>query len=159
MPMTEDGVRYQDGELKLRDGRTLAWRWWAEPDGIPVLRLQGTPGCRLYRHPDPAVQRDLGVRYLLADRPGYGGSTRLPGRGVGVIAEDLAALLDHHKLDRVPVMGTSGGGPHALGVAADLPGPVSGLTIIEASFTVEACVTSKLSGLYATRYAAVQLRI
>ncbi len=79
--MTEDGVRYQDGELKLRDGRTLAWRWWGEPDGIPVLRLQGTPGCRLYRHPDPAVQRDLGVRYLLADRPGYGGSTRLPGRG------------------------------------------------------------------------------
>ncbi len=97
MPMTEDGVRYEDGELTLHDGRALAWRWWGEPGGIPVLRLQGTPGCRLYRHPDPAVQRGLGVRYLLADRPGYGGSTRLPGRGVGVIAEDLAALLDHHK--------------------------------------------------------------
>src|SRR3982074_2859360 len=84
MPMTEDGVRYQDGELRLADGRTLAWRWWGEPGATPILRLQGTPGSRLYRHPDPALQRDLGVRYLMADRPGYGGSTR-PGRGVAVI--------------------------------------------------------------------------
>lgn len=78
--VTEDGVRYEDGELELRDGRTLAWRWWGEPGGIPVLRLQGTPGSRLYRHTNPAIQRELGVRYLMADRPGYGGSTRLPGR-------------------------------------------------------------------------------
>src|SRR5260370_3717127 len=111
MPMTEDGVRYEDGELRLRDGRTLAWRWWGEPDGIPVLRLQGTPGCRLYRHPDPAVQRGLGVRYLLADRPGYGGSTRLPGRGVGVIAGDLSPLLGPPKPDRAPATGPAGRPP------------------------------------------------
>ena len=77
--MTEDGVRYKDGQLELEDGRTLAWRWWGEPGGTPILRLQGTPGSRLYRHPNPAIQRELGVRYLMADRPGYGGSTRLPG--------------------------------------------------------------------------------
>src|SRR5260370_15550276 len=93
MPMTEDGVRYEDGELRLRDGRTLAWRWWGEPDGIPVLRLQGTPGCRLYRHPDPAVQRGLGVRYLLADRPGYGGATPLPRPRDRRMAPDFAGRL------------------------------------------------------------------
>src|SRR5712664_3600000 len=156
MPMTDDGVRYEDGELKLRDGRALAWRWWGEPDGIPVLRLQGTPGCRLYRHPDPAVQRDLGVRYLLADRPGYGGSTRLPGRGVGVIAEDLAALLDYHKLDRVPVMGTSGGGPHALAVAAKHPDRINAVTVIVGSSPLEPDEVSKLVGVNAASYAAAE---
>ena len=37
---TEAGV---DGRLVLRDGRTLAYHEWGVPDGIPVLRLQGTP--------------------------------------------------------------------------------------------------------------------
>src|SRR2546426_5706596 len=113
MPMTEGGVRYEDGELKLRDGRPLAWRWWGEPDGIPILRLQGTPGCRLYRHPDPAVQRDLGVRYLLADRPGYGGPTPPAGRGIAQNTDELAALLRHHKLHPRAVLGTRRGGPPA----------------------------------------------
>src|SRR5712692_6061766 len=97
MAVTEDGLMYEDGEIQRRGGRTLAWRCWGEPGGTPVLRLQGTPGSRLYRHPDPAILRGLGVRFLMADRPGYGGSTRLPGRGVANIADDLAVLLDHHQ--------------------------------------------------------------
>src|SRR6266852_1955704 len=129
MPMTEDGVRYEDGKLKLRDGRTLAWRWWGEPGGIPVLRLQGTPGCRL---------------------------SRLPGRGVGVIAEDLAALLDHHKLDRVPVMGTSGGGPHALAVAANHPKRITAVTGSVGSSPLEPDEVSKLVGVNAAGYAAAE---
>src|SRR5258708_28358520 len=121
MPMTEDGVRYEDGELKLRDGRSLAWRWWGEPDGIPVLRLQGTPGCRLYRHPDPAVQRGLGVRYLLADRPGYGGATPLAIKGGGGSADELASLLDHTKLQRGPILGPRRRRPQPIAVAPDTP--------------------------------------
>ena len=82
MSMTEDGVMYEDGRLELSDRRTLAWRWWGEPGGTPILRLQGTPGSRLYRHPKAAVQKELGVRYLMADRPGYGGSTRTCARSL-----------------------------------------------------------------------------
>jgi pimeloyl-ACP methyl ester carboxylesterase len=40
-------------------------------------------------------------------RPGYGGSTRLSGRGIGGVADDLVQLLDHLGLDGVPVMGGS----------------------------------------------------
>src|SRR3989441_12591428 len=120
--MTEDGVRYEDGWLELPDGRLLAWRWWGEPGWTPILRLQGTPGSRLYRHPNPAIQRELRVRYLMADRPGYGASSRLEGRGVIGIGDDLAALLDHHQLERVPVMGTSGGGPPPPGGGRGAPG-------------------------------------
>lgn len=154
--MTEDGVRYEDGRLELADGRTLAWRWWGEPGGTPILRLQGTPGSRLYRHPNPAIQRELGVRYLMADRPGYGGSTRLPGRGTAVIADDLKALLDHHNLDRVPVMGTSGGGPHALAIAAKHPDRVTALAVIVGASPLEPDEVSRLVGVNAAGYAAAE---
>src|SRR5260370_30098744 len=129
MPVTDDGVMYEDGELLRRGGRSLAWRWWGEPGGTPILRLQGTPGSRLTRHPNPAIQRDLGVRYLMADRPGYGGSTRLPGRGGADVADDLAVLLDHHQLDGVPVMGTSGGRPPPPARAAKHPGPITAVSL------------------------------
>lgn len=156
MAMTEDGLRYHDGELELDDGRTLAWRWWGEPDGTPILRLQGTPGSRLYRHPNPAIQRDLGVRYLMADRPGYGGSTRLPGRGLAGFADDLAALLDHHQLDRVPVMGTSGGGPHALAVATRQPERISAVAVIVGAARLEPEEVRQLVGVNAAGYAAAE---
>jgi pimeloyl-ACP methyl ester carboxylesterase len=156
MPVTEDGVMYEDGELQRRGGRTLAWRWWGEPGGTPVLRLQGTPGSRLYRNPDPAVQRALGVRYLMADRPGYGRSDRLPGRGVADIADDLAVLLDHHQLDRVPVMGTSGGGPHALAVAAKHPRRITAVSVIVGAAPLEPDEVSHMVGVNAAGYAAAE---
>ena len=154
--MTDDGVRYEDGVLALTDGRTLAWRWWGEPGGPPILRLQGTPGSRLYRHPSPAIQRDLGVRYLMADRPGFGGSTRKPGRGVAEIADDLAALLDHHQLERVPVMGTSGGGPHALAIAARHPERIKAAAVIVGASPLEPGEVSQLVGVNAAGYAAAE---
>jgi pimeloyl-ACP methyl ester carboxylesterase len=154
--MTEDGVRYQDGKLELRDGRTLAWRWWGEPGATPILRLQGTPGSRLYRNPNPAIQRDLGVRYLMADRPGFGGSTRKPARGVAEFADDLEELLSHHKLDRVPVMGTSGGGPHALAIAARHPERISAATVIVGAAPLEPDEVSQLVGANAAGYAAAE---
>ncbi|HEX2647357.1 MAG TPA: alpha/beta hydrolase, partial [Candidatus Dormibacteraeota bacterium] len=107
---TEEGRTFEDGVLQLRDGRQLAWRWWGDPDGTPVLRIQGTPGSRKQFNPHRDVPREVGVRYLMADRPGYGGSTRKPGRGIADIADDYVELLDAHGLERVPATGTSGGG-------------------------------------------------
>ena len=111
---TQDGIAYEDGVLKLRDGREMAWRWWGEPGGKPLLRIQGTPSSRFQRNPDESALRDSGARYLMADRPGYGGSTRKRGRGIADVARDYAELLQSHGLQRVPAMGTSGGGPHVL---------------------------------------------
>jgi pimeloyl-ACP methyl ester carboxylesterase len=130
LQQTEDGLAFEDGVLTLPDGRDLAWRWWGDEGGIPVLRIQGTPSSRLYRNPDPNVQRSLGVRYLMADRPGYGGSSRKPGRGVADVAEDLVALLDHLGIDRIPAMGTSGGGPHVLALAARHADRLSAVTVV-----------------------------
>ncbi|HET7928235.1 MAG TPA: alpha/beta fold hydrolase, partial [Actinomycetota bacterium] len=51
-------------------------------------------------------------------RPGFGDSTRRPGRSVSDAAGDVAALADHLGADRFLTMGWSGGGPHALACAA-----------------------------------------
>jgi pimeloyl-ACP methyl ester carboxylesterase len=156
MAGTEDGLAYDDGRLMLADGRELAWRWWGERGGAPVLRIQGTPSSRLNRNPDPAIQRDLGVRYLMADRPGYGGSTRKPGRGIADVTDDLVALLDDQGLDRVPVMGTSGGGPHALAIAARHPHRVSAVTVVVGAAPLEAVEVAQLVGVNAGGYAAAE---
>lgn len=151
---TEDGLAYQDGLIRQPDGRDLAWRCWGEPDGVPVLRLQGTPGSRLYRHPDPSIQQSLGTRYVMVDRPGYGGSSRKKGRGVADVADDFVALLDALELERVPVMGTSGGGPHALAVASRHPKRISAVTVVVGAAPLEAVEAARLVGVNAAGYAA-----
>jgi pimeloyl-ACP methyl ester carboxylesterase len=119
-----------DPTLPLRDGRTLAWREWGVPDGTPVLRLQGTPGSRLSRYPRLELWARLGVRVLMADRPGFGGSTRAPGHGLLDVADDLVELLDRLGLERVPVIGGSGGGPHVLAFCARHPDRVASATVV-----------------------------
>ncbi|TMD15235.1 MAG: alpha/beta hydrolase [Chloroflexi bacterium] len=153
---TEDGVVFEDGLLELSDGREMAWRWWGDPDGKPVFRIQGTPSSRLQRNPDASVQRNLGVRFLMADRPGYGGSTRKPGRGIADIADDYAQLLDAHGLDRVLAMGTSGGGPHVLALAARHPDRVPAATVVVGGTPLQGDEVARLVGVNARGYALAE---
>ena len=146
---TDDGLVYEDGVLRLPDGREMAWRWWGDPDARPLLRIQGTPSSRIQRNPDPAVQRSLGARYLMADRPGYGHSTRKPGRGIADVADDYAALMRAHGLDRVPAMGTSGGGPHVLALAARHPDLISAVTVVVGGTPLVAEEVAELVGVNA----------
>ncbi len=153
---TEDGVAYEDGITRLPDGREMAWRWWGEPDGTPVFRIQGTPASRLYRNPDSSVQQALGVRYLMIDRPGYGGSTRKPGRGIADVADDLAAVVRAHGVERIPAMGTSGGGPHVLALAARHPDLVAAATVVVGGTPLEPDEVNQLVGVNAQGYAAAE---
>ncbi len=100
------------------DGRVVMFAEWGDLSGMPVLALHGTPGCRLYRHPDENLVRSAGVHLITYDRAGYGGSDRHRGRSVADCVADVAAVADALGLGRFAVMGTSGGGPHALAVAA-----------------------------------------
>ena len=153
---TEDGRVYEDGVLKLSDGREMAWRWWGDPDWTPVLRIQGTPSSRKQYNPTRNVQGDINARYLMADRAGYGGSTRKPGRGIVDIADDYAELLEAHGLDRVPATGTSGGGPHVLALAARHPERVSAVSVIVGGTPLEAAEIDQLVGINARGYALAE---
>jgi pimeloyl-ACP methyl ester carboxylesterase len=108
--------------IQTSTGRTLAYAQIGDPDGTPAFVLHGTPGSRLSgRHPDPSRVADAGLWVITYDRPGYGGSPRHPGRAVVDCVSDIAAIADALGIERFVVTGGSGGGPHALAVAARLP--------------------------------------
>ncbi len=106
--------------VAVEHDRIVAYEWWGDLDGQPMFFLHGSPGCRLNRHPDATLWPNLGLHVVTIDRPGYGGSTALPGRRVSHAAGDVAAVADALGLGRFLVVGSSGGGPHALACAAEL---------------------------------------
>ena len=92
--------------------------------------LHGTPGCRLNRHPDAMLWPSLRLHVVTLDRPGYGESTAFPGRHVSHAAHDVAAVADALGFERFLVVGSSGGGPHALACAAELGDRVLGCAAV-----------------------------
>ena len=142
-----DHTLLSEGRLTLGDGRTLAWREYGPPDGRPLLRFHGMPGSRHSRHPHEESYDRFGVRVIVADRPGFGASTRLEGRGILVVANDAGSLLDHLGLDVVHVSGTSGGGPHALAFAALHPERARAAAVVVGAAPVFEEDTAGLIGL------------
>ena len=128
--MTEsllDDVR--DRRLKRPDGRVVAWSEFGDEDGLPLLRVPGTPACRFSLRADrnPWTQRHL--RVITTERPGFGASSRLPGRRFREPADDMAAILDSLELGAVHVTGGSGSAPHQLAFAARHPDRVIAMTV------------------------------
>ena len=118
-----------EGRLVRPDGRTVAWSESGVENGRPVFRIPGTPGSRLSLRHDQGPWVKRGLRVITVERPGFGASTRLPSRGFAEHADDLAAILDHLRITRLPVYGGSGGAPHILAFAGRHPERVSACTI------------------------------
>jgi len=107
--------------IETTEGRRLRVREAGDPSGVPVLFLNGTPGSSLMYEPHVRDAEEKGIRLVSWDRPGYGGSTRHEGRSVADDAANATAVCDALGIDRFCAWGISGGGPHALAVAALLP--------------------------------------
>src|SRR5579862_1499978 len=104
------------------DGRTLAVEDAGDRDGRPVMVHMGTPGGRrVYGSRTLADAERRGLRLISYDRPGYGGSTPQPGRCMADCAGDVRVICQALGIDRLPMWGLSGGGPHVLACAALLP--------------------------------------
>ena len=67
---------------------------------------------------------------MTTERPGFGASTRLPGRRFREHADDLAEVLDHLGLDRVHLTGGSGAAPHELALCQYHPDRVVAATVV-----------------------------
>ena len=105
--------------------RMLMYAVYGTAGGVPALSFGGTPSTRWKRPEVVATIEASGLWMVMPDRPGYGGSTRQPGRSVASVASDAAALADSLGWDHFAVTGGSGGGPHALACAALLPDRVT----------------------------------
>lgn len=117
-----------DEQLVRPDGRTVAWTRTGE--GRPVLRLPGTPASRWGVRTDRSIWVERGLQVITTERPGFGASSRLPGRKFREHSDDLAAILDHLGIDQVHLTGGSGGGPHVLAFAAHHPDRVIAATVM-----------------------------
>ncbi len=97
--------------------------------GLPLVYHHGTPGAAI---PVRALERAAharGLRLVTTSRPGYGASSRQPGRGVVDVAGDTTAVLAAIGAGRCLVAGWSGGGPHALACGARLGAAAAVLVI------------------------------
>ena len=103
----------------LPDGRQLEVLEYGE--GHPLVWFLGTPGAAV---PNPKVAELAdrnAIRIIQPNRPGYGQSDPNPGRRIVDLVPDVDVVLQHLGLEEVVVAGGSGGGPHALAMAAALP--------------------------------------
>jgi pimeloyl-ACP methyl ester carboxylesterase len=114
-PATPEHLEHR---IRTHDGRVLAVAEWGDPAGIALFDLHGTPGGRIACWMDPSIYARHGFRRLTLDRPGYGESTRLPGRTVADIVPDVEVIAGQLGVGQFAVSGGSGGGPHALACAA-----------------------------------------
>jgi pimeloyl-ACP methyl ester carboxylesterase len=116
-------------QVELADGRRLDVRVVGPDDGPVLVFHHGTPGSaardRLIEQ--PAVER--GLRVVTWSRPGYGDSTRQPGRRVVDVVADTDAVLQQLGVESCLVGGGSGGGPHALACAARLEAAQAALVV------------------------------
>ena len=99
-------------------------------DGYPVFLMHGSPGSRRGPRPRGIVLYRLGIKLISYDRPGYGRSDRVEGRTVADAAHDVAAIARALRIENLAVVGRSGGGPHALAVAALYPDLVSSVAVL-----------------------------
>jgi pimeloyl-ACP methyl ester carboxylesterase len=116
--------------LATPDSRSLDLFLAGPQDGTPLIFHFGTPSDAAPYPPFVEAMARRGLRHVSWNRPGYGTSTRRPGRSVADVVEDARAVLDHIGAERAYVVGWSGGGPHALACAALMPDRVINASVL-----------------------------
>ncbi|HEX6701955.1 MAG TPA: alpha/beta fold hydrolase [Gaiellaceae bacterium] len=104
--------------VELPDGRRLAVHEGGDPTGRIVVYHHGTPSDGSLYRPWIEDAKRRGIRLVGYDRPGYGGSTRRPGRRVVDAVRDVEAIVEALGGGPYATWGVSGGAPHALACAA-----------------------------------------
>jgi pimeloyl-ACP methyl ester carboxylesterase len=126
-------LRVVEIDLRLGHGRTLHAYDAGEKDGdgrLAVFWHHGSLNVGAPPEPLFPAAEELGIRWVSYDRPGYGGSTPSPDRGVATAAGYASAVADALGIDRFALMGYSHGGSHALACAALLPERVLGVVSV-----------------------------
>ena len=118
--------------LRRRSRAIITHLGWIEytlkgDSGPVLLYIHGSPGGY-----DQTIDPGENYRVLTPSRPGYLGTQIFAGRSPEEQAECFKALIDALNIDKVFVMGVSGGGPSSMHFAAKYPQNTSGLILFEA---------------------------
>ncbi|MBN1982520.1 MAG: alpha/beta hydrolase [Chitinivibrionales bacterium] len=118
--------------LQLPDKRQLGYAIYGDPQGYPIIYCHGIPGSRLECNPDETIPKRLGIRLIIADRPGIGLSSPKPGRTILEWPDDVECLCQSLALRTCGLIATSGGSPYALAAAFKYPQRYKHIAIVSA---------------------------
>ena len=120
-----------EGTIAVRGERRLSFAEYGPRQGPAIVWMHGTPGAR---RQIPLEVREFadrqGVRIIGLDRPGIGSSTAHLYPDILDWTRDLELVLDTLAVDKVRMIGLSGGGPYALAAGAGLPDRVHGIGVL-----------------------------
>jgi pimeloyl-ACP methyl ester carboxylesterase len=120
-----------EGNIAVGDDRQIGFAEFGDPQGRAVFWLHGTPGARRQIPMEARVYAEQRqIRLIGVDRPGIGSSTPYQYDTVFGFAEDLRTIGDTLGIDKMEVIGLSGGGPYALACAAAMPDRVVAAGVI-----------------------------
>ena len=111
-----------EGNVAVGENRQIGFAEFGAPQGRTIFWLHGTPGARRQIPIEArayAVEAD--IRLIGIDRPGIGSSTPHQYQNVLEFADDLRTIADTLGIDKMAVVGLSGGGPYTLACAAAMP--------------------------------------
>jgi len=111
-----------EGNIAVGADRQIGFAEFGDPQGRAIFWLHGTPGARRQIPTEARLFAEQNhIRLIGIDRPGIGSSTPYQYDSVGDFAHDLHTIADVLGVDKMAVIGLSGGGPYTLGAAAALP--------------------------------------
>ena len=111
-----------EGNVAVGEDRQIGFAEFGAPWGRAVFWLHGTPGARRQIPTEARVYAEQhNIRLIGIDRPGIGSSTPHRYENIAAFADDLRTIADTLGIDKMAVVGLSGGGPYALACAAGLP--------------------------------------
>jgi pimeloyl-ACP methyl ester carboxylesterase len=144
--------------IRLSDGRKLGYMEYGARSGFPMLALHGTPGSRIWFKDDDDTSKELGIRLITVDRPGYGISDEKKGRKISDFNHDIDQLVNHLDLNHFSIFGVSGGGPYALSYATMVNSKLFKVGMVASAYELnkgklpkEMCLTNKF-GFILSKY-------
>jgi pimeloyl-ACP methyl ester carboxylesterase len=127
---TEQTTSFIEQRLIPKDGRTLGFAEYGDPNGEPVLEFHGCPGSRLEAWNYDDAGKKVGARVIGIDRPGFGMSTYAKGYRIVDWPSDVLEFADALGLRRFAVMGISSGSPYALACAKFMRERLEGCAVV-----------------------------
>ncbi|WP_425236412.1 alpha/beta fold hydrolase [Ulvibacterium sp.] len=118
--MVKSGMK-TDNKLILKDGRTLGYAEYGDPVGFPIFYFHGGQESRLSSAFMHSTAQNMGIRIIAPDRPGIGLSSFKKNRTFLDWPMDVTELADYLQLKKFSVFGLSGGSPHVLACAYEIP--------------------------------------
>ena len=145
-----------EGNIAVGEDRQIGFAEFGAPQGRAIFWLHGTPGAR---RQIPTEAREYAakadIRLIGIDRPGIGSSTPYQYKNVLEFSDDLRTIADTLGIDKMAIVGLSGGGPCTLACAAAMPERVVAAGVVGgvAPATGEDRIAGGLMGNLGTRVA------